>query len=455
MNRNIKTIVAAAGLLAACATAEAQNTYSAYFLDNYLYRSEMNPAFGNESNYVGFPALANMNIGMEGNLHLKNVLFNVNGKTSLFTNPNVSVEEVMSGIHDKNRLGANIKLNILNGGFKAWGGYNSIAVNVRADVNAQIPGSLFSLLKEGISNQTYDISNFRANAVGYGEIVLNHSRDIKQVPGLRVGASVKFLLGYGQVDARFDEASLTLGQDSWNIRSNALIRASVKGLSYKTDYNDDAQREYVSGAELDGTGLNGFGMAFDLGAQYKWRDFRFSAAILDLGFISWSNTSVASTQGVREVQTSRYEFDVTGDDDSKEWDRLKNDLTALYQMDDLGNQGGRTTSLAATLNFGAEYTLPYYRNLTFGLVNSTRIQGAYTWTQFRVSANVRPVKFLSASANLAMGTYGVGFGWLLNVNPGKGASIFLGMDQTLGKLAKQGVPLNSNAKVNLGINFPF
>ena len=455
MNRNIKTIVAAAGLLAACATAEAQNTYSAYFLDNYLYRSEMNPAFGNESNYVGFPALANMNIGMEGNLHLKNVLFNVNGKTSLFTNPNVSVEEVMSGIHDKNRLGANIKLNILNGGFKAWGGYNSIAVNVRADVNAQIPGSLFSLLKEGISNQTYDISNFRANAVGYGEIVLNHSRDIKQVPGLRVGASVKFLLGYGKVDARFDEASLTLGQDSWNIRSNALIRASVKGLSYKTDYNDDAQREYVSGAELDGTGLNGFGMAFDLGAQYKWRDFRFSAAILDLGFISWSNTSVASTQGVREVQTSRYEFDVTGDDDSKEWDRLKNDLTALYQMDDLGNQGGRTTSLAATLNFGAEYTLPYYRNLTFGLVNSTRIQGAYTWTQFRVSANVRPVKFLSASANLAMGTYGVGFGWLLNVNPGKGASIFLGMDQTLGKLAKQGVPLNSNAKVNLGINFPF
>ena len=455
MNRNIKTIVAAAGLLAACATAEAQNTYSAYFLDNYLYRSEMNPAFGNESNYVGFPALANMNIGMEGNLHLKNVLFNVNGKTSLFTNPNVSVEEVMSGIHDKNRLGANIKLNILNGGFKAWGGYNSIAVNVRADVNAQIPGSLFSLLKEGISNQTYDISNFRANAVGYGEIVLNHSRDIKQVPGLRVGASVKFLLGYGQVDARFDEASLTLGQDSWNIRSNALIRASVKGLSYKTDYNDDAQREYVSGAELDGTGLNGFGMAFDLGAQYKWRDFRFSAAILDLGFISWSNTSVASTQGVREVQTSRYEFDVTGDDDSKEWDRLKNDLTALYQMDDLGNQGGRTTSLAATLNFGAEYTLPYYRNLTFGLVNSTRIQGAYTWTQFRVSANVRPVKFLSASANLAMGTYGVGFGWLLNVNPGKGASIFLGMDHPLGKLAKQGVPLNSNAKVNLGINFPF
>lgn len=456
MNKNIKTIVAAAGLLAAGITGvEAQNTYSGYFIDNYLYRPEMNPAFGNESNYIGFPVLSNMNIGMEGNLHLKNVLFNVNGRTSLFTNPNVSVEEVMSGIHDKNRLGANMKLNILNAGFKAFGGYNSIAVNARANVNAQLPGAFFSLLKEGIANESYDISNLRANAEAYAEVALNHSHDIKAVPGLRIGATVKVLVGYGQVDARFDEAQLTLGENSWDIRSNALIRASVKGLQYQTDYNEDAGRYYVSGAEIDDTGLNGFGLGFDLGAQYTWSDFRFSAAVLDLGFISWDNTSVASTNGVREVQTSKYEFDTTGDDDDSEWDRLKNDLTALYQMDDMGNQGGRTTALAATLNFGAEYTFPLYRKLTFGLVNSTRIQGAYTWTQFRLSANVRPVQCLSASANIAAGTYGVGFGWLLNLNTGKGFSLFAGMDHTLGKLAKQGVPLNSNAKVNFGINFPF
>ncbi|MDE6310832.1 MAG: hypothetical protein K2L96_03340 [Muribaculaceae bacterium] len=455
MKQQIKNIVAAGLLAVGTCGATAQNTYSGYFLDNYLYRSEMNPAFGNETNYVGFPALGNVNVGMQGNLHLTSVLYNVNGKTSLFTNPNVSVEEVMKGIHDKNRLGAEIKLNVLNAGFKAFGGYNTVAINVRGDVNAQLPGSLFSLLKEGVSNKTYDIKNLRANAVAYGEIVLNHSRDIKQVPGLRVGGAVKFLLGYGQLDARMEEAQLVLGEDSWNIRSNALIRASVKGLKYKTDYNDDAHREYVSGMEIDGTGLNGFGLGFDLGAEYKWQDFRFSAALLDLGFISWSNTSVASTNGLREVQTSKYEFDVNGTDDSDEWDRLKNDLTALYQMDDLGNTGGRTTALAATLNFGVEYNFPLYRPLSFGLVNSTRIQGAYTWTQFRLSANVRPVKCLSASANLAMGTYGVGFGWLVNVNTGKGFSFFCGMDHTMGKLAKQGVPLNSNAKFNIGIDFPF
>ena len=36
-----------------------------------------------------------------------------------------------------------------------------------------------------------------------------------------------------------------------------------------------------------------------------------------------------------------------------------------------------------------------------------------------------------------------------------GFSFFLGMDHTLGKLAKQGVPLNSNGSVNLGLSVLF
>lgn len=123
-------------------------------------------------------------------------------------------------------------------------------------------------------------------------------------------------------------------------------------------------------------------------------------------------------------------------------------------MDDMGNTGGRTQALAATLNFGAEYTFPLYRPLKFGLLNTTRIAGQFTWTDFRLSANVAPCKIFSAGVNMSAGTYGVGFGWLLNLHP-KGFNLFLGMDRTLGKTAKQGLPLSSNASVNLGINFPF
>ena len=454
MNKLIRNIALVAGL-AAATCASAQNTYSGYFINNYLYRSEMNPAFGNAENYVGFPGLGNLNAGMAGNLHLDNIFYNIDGRTCLFTNPGVSAAEVLDGIHDVNKLGVSTKVDIINVGFKGLGGYNTVGISARADVRTHIPGSIFSLLKEGVENKTYDIADFRARGTAFAQIALNHSHDIKAVPGLRVGGTLKVLIGGAQVDARLDKARLELHDDTWNIVTDATIETSMKGLSYTTSYNDDARRDYVDGVEIDGPGPNGFGLGFDLGAEYKWGDFTFSAAVLDLGFIHWNETRLAGTDGERMVQTSRYQFGADSDTNDTEWDNLKNDLTALYQLDDLGDTGGRTTALSATVNAGVNYALPAYRNLTFGLLNSTYINGPYTSTEFRLSANVRPVKCLAASANLAAGTYGVGFGWLINLNLHKGFSFFVGMDHTMGKLAKQGVPLKSNAKFNLGIDFPF
>lgn len=460
-----KHIILAATFAAMALTAGAQNTYSGYFLEDYTYRFQMNPAFGNESNFVGMPVLGNLNVGMQGNLHVKSLLYNINGKTCLFTNPGVDANEVMSNIHDKNRIGLNAKINLLNGGWKAWGGYNTVSISAVANAEAHVPGSLFSLIKEGVSNSTYDINDLRAQANAYAEIALNHSREIKQVPGLRVGAAVKFLIGVGSVDARFKDARLMLNDNSWDITAQADLYANVKGLKFKHDYNHDVTpaREYVSGAEIDGFGLNGFGMGFDLGATYDWNggefmNWKFSAALLDLGFMSWGQTHYASTDGVVDFKTSNYLFNVTGSDDDEgqdEFDRMKNDLAELYQLRDMGETGARTTGLAATLNLAAEYEFPYYKPLHFGLVNSTRINGAYTWTQFRLSANVKPVDIFSASANFAVGTFGASFGWLLNLNLHKGFNFFIGMDHTMGKLAKQGVPLSSNAKFNMGIDFPF
>lgn len=62
---SIMTIAAAA---AVPAMVSAQNTYSGYFLENYTYGYEMNPAFGNNSNYVSMPALGNLNLSMRGTL---------------------------------------------------------------------------------------------------------------------------------------------------------------------------------------------------------------------------------------------------------------------------------------------------------------------------------------------------------------------------------------------------
>lgn len=457
MNNIYRTIAALAIGAAALTPAAAQNTYSGYFLDNYTYRSQMNPAFGADRNYIGFPGMGNINVAMRGNIHTSSVLYNLDGRTVLFTNPGIGVGEAMSKFHDHNRLQSNLRFNVLNAGFKAFGGYNTVGINAVANVAAGIPGSFFSLAKEGVANKTYDISNLRAHADAYAELAFNHSREIPQVKGLRVGAAVKFLVGMGNVDADFHKADLTLGENEWTARTDADIYASVKGLTYTTDVNKHTGHEYVSGADLDGFGPNGFGMAFDLGAQYEWTDWTFSAALLDLGFISWGNTRWATTGGLKTVNTDAFTFNV--DDDApnsfdNELDRLRDQFSELYELDDRGDKGTRTRMLGATLNVAARYALPVYRKLAFGLLNSTRIEGPYSWTQFRLSANVEPVRCFAAGANVAVGTFGWSFGWMANVSV-LGFNMFLGMDHTLGKLTRQGFPVSSNASFNLGINFPF
>lgn len=459
MKSYFKYILAAAGLCAAAAV-PAQNTNSGYFLDNYNYRYGMNPAMGNEDNFVSMPAIGNLNIAMRGSLNLSSVIYTLNGRTVLFTNPGISTAEVLGSVKDKNVIGTNIKVNVLSAGFKAFGGYNTVSINAVANVNASVPGSFFSLAKEGVANKTYDIANLRAGGMGYGELALNHSRNITAVPGLRVGAAVKFLVGIANVEAYFNNAHLSLGENDWTAVTNADIYANLGGLQYEHETNSTSGREYVSGVNLDGDGSigpNGFGLGFDLGAEYAWSDFKFSLALLDLGFISFSDTQHASTNGDRTFNTDAFTFSANGEAENSfenEWDRFTDNLDNLYQLSDMGNIGSRSRALNATLNIGVDYAFPLYRKLHFGLLSSTRFAGKYTWTEARLSANVHPVKCFSADANIAVGTYGFSFGWMLNVHT-KGLNMFVGMDRTLGEVTKQFVPLSSNASVNLGINFPF
>ncbi len=114
-----------ASLLACASTAFAQETYSGYFSEGYEYRFRMNPAFGNESvkpNFVAIPMLGNVNVAMRGNLHVSDVVYPLNGKTVLFTNPGISNRKVMNNLSDNNRLGLDMNMPILATGFKAFGG---------------------------------------------------------------------------------------------------------------------------------------------------------------------------------------------------------------------------------------------------------------------------------------------------------------------------------------------
>lgn len=457
MKQKVIISAAMAAMILLPTALRAQDLSSGYFVEDYTYRYQMNPAFGNSQNFISMPALGNLNVGLHGNLGISDVLYNVDGKTTTFMNPKLSSDEVLKNINDVNRIGTLDKIGILSAGFKAFGGYNTVSINAVADVSVKVPGEMFNLLKNGVANKTYDLGDLRASGVAYGEIAFGHSRQVMK--GLRVGATLKFMLGGGYMDAHMRNANLVLGENEWTVTTDADLRSSVKGLTYKTKVNDRTGHRYVNGIDVDGTGLNGFGMALDLGAVYETpvKGLTVSLALLNLGFISWNNDMLATTNGEKTFTTDKYTFNA--DDDapnsfSKEWDRLRDDFSAIYELDDMGDQGGRTSMPHATLNIGVQYALPMYNKLTFGLLNTTRLAGDFTTTDFRLSANIAPCRIFSGGVNLGVGIFGASFGWVANLHL-TGFNFFLGMDRVPGKLCKQGVPLSSNAQVTMGINFPF
>lgn len=454
-----------AALLAGATLASAQTLNSAYFTTDMKTRHTMNPAFGNEQSYVSLPALSNINVRTQGNFGMKDVMFDnprpLNGKTlTTFMNPYLSDAEALGGLaKGNNRVVGDVNITLLSTGFKAWGGYNTIELNAKARFGASLPYELFAFARN-IGNKTYDIGEINAQAMGYAELAFGHSRNINEK--LRIGAKVKLLFGAGRADLKMTNVKADLAADNqWVISGEAQADLSLKGAQLQSkvkDYKDPARGQYqtVDNIKVKGAGLGGFGMAFDLGAAYRLNDdWTFSAALLDIGFISWSNDIQARNSGQPFLFDGFHDVSVKESRDPNTFKKQGNDyrdqLTDFINVKDQGDQGGRTTGIGATLNLGAEYTLPVYRKITFGALSSTRINGPYSWTEGRLSANWTPLKWLDGGVSFAVNSFTASMGWVLNIHP-SGYNFFVGMDHILGKTSKQMIPLSSNASIALGMN---
>lgn len=102
--KRIGKYILAASLAAVGCNAMAQGLNSGYFVEEYKFRHNMNPAFGNEQNYVSLPALGNINVRTQGNFGLGDVLFDnprygvdSDKKKTTFMNPYISTSDALSG----------------------------------------------------------------------------------------------------------------------------------------------------------------------------------------------------------------------------------------------------------------------------------------------------------------------------------------------------------------------
>lgn len=467
MKTNNKKLLAALLLAATCNT-QAQHLNTAYFLDGFAQGHQMNPAKEyDRQGYFSLPML-NINAGIKGNLALQNIFMpNPSGKgLTTYLHPDFSYEQAMKGFSDNNKIITDERIEIIGLGFHAMGGYNTISLGIRSNAGVNVPFELFSMTKR-LENRDYELDDFGVNASAWAELALGHSRQITDA--WRIGAKAKILLGIGYAKVEMDDLALDLENPGrWKAEAYATMEMGVQGFTWgptktKSYHSKPGTYQQISfdNADIDGIGLNGGGFAVDLGAEWNLEKdglldgLKVSAALLDLGFINWSHVAKAYNKGEEFVFDGFKDIQVKGGpgrDLSSQTDELADKLSDLYSLQD-GGIGSKSTTLGATLNLAAEYKLPTYDKLRFGLLSTTHIHGVYTWNEERLSVNLSPVKWFEVATSLGLGTTGASWGWVVNIHP-QGFNLYLGMDHTLGKLSKQYVPLKSNANFCLGINFP-
>lgn len=465
MKKSLRYMAAALTMAAAILPTSAQELRTSYFMETSNFRHQMNPALL-DSPYFGM-FFSNINVGMTGNIGAKQFIFDTNGlpgytgnyRYTTFMDPNVDAATFLNKLHDKNRFDLYLNYNLFSVGFKAWGGVNLLELNLRSNTNLTLPKGLFEFAKTAGEKEHYEFGGLGMRTQNYMELALGHSRDINKQ--WRVGGKLKFLIGAAYADFTADNVTLDMTEDAWRIQSNAQMKASL----LKSDViHEDPSKNSADGRprvkKLDNFGfsLPGFGMALDLGVTYKpIENLTLSAAITDLGFISWKNTHHASSQG-------DYTFDgfnniyIGSDKDQTEdiddqFDQIGDDLEEMFSVYDDGTKTA-TQALAATLNVGAEYKLPAYDKLKFGFLYTSRIHGKYSWHQGMLNVGVRPVKWFECNVNGAVTSTGVTAGGMLSLKAPH-FNFYIAADRFFSKMGKQGVPLNSsNGNITFGMTFP-
>ena len=315
------------------------------------------------------------------------------------------------------------------------------------------------------------IDGQQLNIQAYTEVGLGLSRQINE--RLTVGGRVKVLLGIGNMEMKIKQAYMkanlpdqnridqiantefTFG--NWqneltalkneingynaNLKVEASLESSFKGMDLVEN-----EKGYIDDFDFDAgkMGLAGYGFGIDLGASYKILDnLTVSAAVLDLGFISWSkgSTKIANANGNMEMNGSDYVERFNNVSSLEDARKVLNDFSNessdflnsvgngdilnydMLKMEAKDADKSRKSSLAATMVLGAEYGF-FNNKLALGVLSTTRFVKPETLTEVTFSANYRPKSWFNVALSYsAIQSAGKSFGLGLKVGP-----IFVGTD---------------------------
>lgn len=423
-------------LVAAAVSLNAQSRTS-YFVKNSTQNHYLNPAFVPDQGYMGVPLLNSFDIQIGTNFGPSSFLFPLaDGKTGLFLNPEVDADVFMAGLKSTSYLDGNIGYNIVDAGwFTGKDSFWTLSLGVDADVESSVPKELFGFLKRGMETdpQQYSIRNLSLGAQVYASLSLGYSRGLDElVKGLRVGGKVKFLASVADIQVNMNSLDLNMSSQKWNV--STLGTAHILGGGIVPTFNEDG---YVNGLKFDpsGLGAGGFGMAFDLGAEYTISEgtpvdgLRFSISVTDLGFISYNKSKSRIFRADRAFEYDGFE-NIGGDEGlESQVENLQDELFGLVSFSEEQVDKAQSGHLAATLYAGVDYSF-LNDKMNVGLLYSVRFGRFRTENELTLAWNYAPVRSFDIALSYSLLKTHSTFGWLITFVPRKGIGIFVGSDYT-------------------------
>jgi hypothetical protein len=364
-----------------------------------------------------------------------------------------------------NTLSGEFNFNAFNIGFRANDSYFSFHMALRMNSNFDYPDDMMRFFIKGNTEEPqYDLSGFGGKFTVFKEYGLSYSRKLNNYWTL--GARGKILFGVG--DVNISDQKVLLDMDTFNIdvSSKFKVNASIPGAEYWVNEDGTLDSMSFSGTQdMDPVELalsnKNMGVGIDLGAIYSYTDkLSFSASVLDLGFIRWTN-DVANLNNDSEFTFTGIEFEGIGSSDNESED----DTTFIDMIiDSLRNSFVTETTyspyssmLTAKVLIGANYKL--LEKVDVGFLSYTQIYRGKLFPRITLSANLRPMKWLNTSFSYSLLNqeyYNLGFG--LSFKPGPFNLYFIGDTYPIAYTRSGNIPVpifSKGFRFQFGFNFVF
>lgn len=403
----MKRIFILIALISAFATASAQSYIGS---NELLYHSQRSP----QSNFLNpaiFPSQSMLYItapavdfSFSSPLSLSDMLTYTPGDSVT----RIDFNKMCGKLSQNSAVNLSAEIDLIGLGFTF--GNNFITLNSRAifGLGVGLPIEAINMLSQGnldadgnVISQVDILNGDLINQYAYMETAIGFGHEFENL-GLTVGGRVKLLGGISSISTTNTNVTLNTTPDMSDLTAN--IYYNLQAAAYMPI--DTANLSLISPEELTGYVPPINGIAFDLGATYKWKKWEFSAAILNLSKgIKWDQSYQLEPEGSSSFSFSG--LDITGSGLLENGTFNTDTLTSYYrtQLQNLNPKFSEGTSftqpIPTKLNLGAGYQLT--RNLRVGALFHG--QWEHGWFNSHASgdpilANFRSTTTLSASFNI-------------------------------------------------------